>query len=657
VVDRIPAMTFLAPWAGWFLAGVPVIVVLYLLKLQRRPLTVSTLMFWQQLMRESRRRSLFQRLRHLLSLLLHLLIFLLLVAALARPTFEGFRPQASSTVLVIDGRARMQALEENGASRFDRARELAQNYARQASASQQLAVVMAGASEHVVIGFTGDEKPLRQALAGMQPSDAGGDFEHAIAFAQQLLESRSGGRRIVVITDRMPVENEAARASSGIAPAAAGVRQTKNDSPPASVQFVAAGTNRDNLAITRFATRKNLANTETCEILLEVQNFAAASKQGNVELFLDGALIDVKPFALQSGEAKTELFSALPRPGPQARGWFTARLDTKDALAIDDVAFAIIPRKAPARVLLVSQGNWFLEKLLASDQEIEFEMVAPDAFRLPMAAQFDAVVCDNVVPAGLDMAGIAGNFFFLRSSPVQRNGAGTITEQPLITDVDGQHPILRLVNLQNITIARANQLTLPPEENGWKWAAPLRSFDQPLLLAGARRAEGREQRMIVLGFDIAESDLPLRIAFPLMMSNALNWLAQRTPALHDSCKAGEPLALEPGETVEPQSGTDLPTSAAMAQGTDTLFLPLKNGFYARMNASGDDRWIAVNTFDPAESDLRQPPGRSVTFAREHFSGWRVFLHFGVWPPWQYLTLSALGLFALEWWLFHRRRTE
>jgi hypothetical protein len=423
------------------------------------------------------------------------------------------------------------------------------------------------------------------------------------------------------------------------------------------VQFVAAGTSRDNLAITRFATRENLANTETCEILLEVQNFAAASKQGNVELFLDGALIDVKPFALQSGEAKTELFSALPRPGPQARGWFTARLDTKDALAIDDVAFAIIPRKAPARVLLVSQGNWFLEKLLASDQEIEFEMVAPDAFRLPMTAQFDAVVCDNVVPAGLDMAGIAGNFFFLRSSPVQRNGDGTITEQPLITDVDGQHPILRLVNLQNITIARANQLTLPPEENGWKWAAPLRSFDQPLLLAGARRAEGREQRMIVLGFDIAESDLPLRVAFPLMMSNALNWLAQRIPALHDSCKAGEPLALEPGETVELQSGTGLPTSAAVAQRTDTLFLPLKNGFYARMNAPGDDRWIAVNTFDPAESDLRQPPGRSVTFAGEHFSGWRAFLHFGVWPPWQYLTLSALGLFALEWWLFHRRRTE
>jgi hypothetical protein len=28
-----------------------------------------------------------------------------------------------------------------------------------------------------------------------------------------------------------------------------------------------------------------------------------------------------------------------------------------------------------------------------------------------------------------------------------------------------------------------------------------------------------------------------------------------------------------------------------------------------------------------------------------------------WPIWRYLALAALLLFALEWWLFHRRRTE
>jgi hypothetical protein len=154
-------MTFLAPWAGWFLAGVPVIVLLYLLRLQRRSLTVSTLMFWQRLMQESRRRSLFQKLRNVLSLLLHHMIFMLLEASLAKPTFHGFNARTSSTVLVIDGRARMQAIEDDGVSRFEHARTLAKNYARQASASQQIAVLLAGATNRVVSGFSGDEKPLQ----------------------------------------------------------------------------------------------------------------------------------------------------------------------------------------------------------------------------------------------------------------------------------------------------------------------------------------------------------------------------------------------------------------------------------------------------------------------------------------------------------------
>src|SRR6187455_3739687 len=103
-------MSFLAPWATWFLAGVPVIVLLYLLKLKRRPIMVSTLLFWERVMQENRRRALFQKLRHLLSLLLHLLIFLLIVAALSKPMFRDNTHEAASTVLLIDTRARMQAI-------------------------------------------------------------------------------------------------------------------------------------------------------------------------------------------------------------------------------------------------------------------------------------------------------------------------------------------------------------------------------------------------------------------------------------------------------------------------------------------------------------------------------------------------------------------
>jgi hypothetical protein len=147
-------MTFLAPWAMWFLAGIPVIVLLYLLKLKRRPVAVSTLMFWQRALQESRHRALFQRLRNLFSLLLHLLIFLLIIGALARPVFDRLVRAGASTVLIIDTRARMQAVDESGASRIARARQLAASYARDAGGDRQFAVLSAGAAAEVKVPFS-----------------------------------------------------------------------------------------------------------------------------------------------------------------------------------------------------------------------------------------------------------------------------------------------------------------------------------------------------------------------------------------------------------------------------------------------------------------------------------------------------------------------
>src|SRR3954454_8786764 len=137
-------MTFLHPWALGFGAIAPVIVALYLLKVRRRPVAVSTLMFWQRVLQENQRRALFQKLRQWLSLLLHLLIFALLLLALARPTFDRALHEGSSTVLIIDTRARMQALEPGGETRLARAQRRALEYVRQAGPSRQFALLANG---------------------------------------------------------------------------------------------------------------------------------------------------------------------------------------------------------------------------------------------------------------------------------------------------------------------------------------------------------------------------------------------------------------------------------------------------------------------------------------------------------------------------------
>ena len=75
-------MNFLSPTSLLLFGLALPIVLLYILKLRRRE-PVSTLMFWEQLFREKQTTSLFQKLKHLLSLLLQLLFLALLALAVA----------------------------------------------------------------------------------------------------------------------------------------------------------------------------------------------------------------------------------------------------------------------------------------------------------------------------------------------------------------------------------------------------------------------------------------------------------------------------------------------------------------------------------------------------------------------------------------------
>jgi hypothetical protein len=123
-----------------------------------------------------------------------------------------------------------------------------------------------------------------------------------------------------------------------------------------------------------------------------------------------------------------------------------------------------------------------------------------------------------------------------------------------------------------------------------------------------------------------------------------------------SRRAGDALPLAVGESVklDPQSPWKkaVPASSSPAVARD-VFDPLTNGFY-EMETRNGTHWLAVNTFNEGESDLRgAAPAAGTNLSLPEISLARV----ADWPLWQYLAAAALLLFALEWWLFHRRRTE
>jgi len=617
-------MSFLNPLGFLLLGLVPVVVMLYLRRVQRREAAVPTLLFWQRALGEQRHRAFLGRLRQWLSLLLHLLILLLLVLALTRPEPAGLALTGRSTVLVIDTRARMQALDAGGESRFSRfdaALAVARRNAAGAREGGSLAILTGGDGMRVVSPFSTDPDRLRERLAALAPTDAGGDLGPALALAGELLAARPGDRRILVLTDDAPLPSPALPE---------GVR----------LERLAFGTPGDNTAITRFAARPEAASPQTAALLLEVANYGAQRSEGSIEITLGERLLDVRPFALAPGERRSELFPALPAPADSgdAPDRLHARIaaPSRDALPLDDHAEAILPATPPLRVLLVSEGNWFFEKLLAADPALRFELLTPDAFEPSMARAFDVVIYDRCGPETL--AAVEGNALFLKAGPL--SAAGEALEQPLITDADPHAPLFRLVDWGAVELLRALPLSLPAATEGWRFETPLRSFEHPLIVTG----EAEQRRMVIFAFDVAESDLPLRVAFPLLISNTLQWLAHREEgAAPASVETGSRRVLAPGETAYGPDG-------GVARGA---LVPLRQGVYRLDTPPEGTRLLAANLFNEGESNLRAAPAPEVKRA-----GTAPLMAVAATRPlWQWLVLAAFALLLLEWALYHRRETE
>src|SRR3982750_567333 len=85
------------------------IVLLYMLRLRRREVVVSSTFLWQQIVRDNEANTPWQRLRRNLLLFLQLIILALLVLALARPFITVPAVTTGQIELLLDASASMKA--------------------------------------------------------------------------------------------------------------------------------------------------------------------------------------------------------------------------------------------------------------------------------------------------------------------------------------------------------------------------------------------------------------------------------------------------------------------------------------------------------------------------------------------------------------------
>lgn len=635
-------MSLLTPLAllGVLLA-IPILL-LYMLRLRRREVLVSSTFLWQQILRDREANTPWQKLRRNLLLLLQLLILLLIVLALARPFMTVPAVSAGQTAVLIDTSLSMNAMDGQAAMSGD-----AQTRLNSAKA-QALAIVdtMSDADTMTVIGVgeapvvfappTNDRAALRAAINAVAPGYGQADWDAALTLAAGA--QTASALTVVVISDG----GGALNASNG----------TTLPAIPGTLRYIPVGTGGDNVAITALATRA--LGGEAPQLFAQVTNYGTTDAEVIFDLRVNDDLFSAERYTIPAGESQSILSRALPNDARTLKAGISAPADTPypDFLSQDDAAYAIVGETGARRVLLVSEGNLFLEQALRTIPGVQAYASTPLA-GIP-AGDFDLYVFENWLPATLPEGDLlfinppASNTLFTVGETLQRPETLDQDDPTANIRVLGDDPRTAFVEMSGVNLLAFRAVTA-------SWATALiEAAGGPLVLAG--ETDGRQ--VGIFTFDIRDSDLPLNIAFPILMASLLDWYAPPSlvPAATVSLNAPALIFPPPNAslvrvTLPDGSTRDLTTTGDELSLTETS----APGLYTVEALAGDALLqtgaFAVNLFDAAESAITpyssiQLGEQTITPQTETALGQREF-----WP-W----LAALGLLILliEWAVYHRR---
>jgi len=689
--------------AAWMaLAGVPAsIILLYFLKLRRRPVEVSSTLLWRKTLEDLQVNSLFQKLRRNLLLLLQLLMVALLMLALLGLTTSGTRSEGRRLILVLDHSASMTATDVAGEpilgskpTRLDEAKRQALRVVREKSANDLVMVIAFANRAQVVSSYTADEYELVKRIEALEPTQATTSLRDALEVAaglanpSKLIEPQEGEVATEVVPPEMFIFTDGGFPDvedfslGNLRPRV--VLIGPKPSPTAPFEGGSASTSpgvvaqpSDNVGLIALQTRRNEERPDEYQVFGTIRNHRDTETRVMATLYAilpdDGTPVieDAMEVVLGPRSDASVLFD---RRAPEKGALLEVRLDVEDAFALDNRGFAVVSPPRKCRVLVATKGNRLLLQALqteASQLLVETQVVTPDQLEQEAtrnalrAGQYDLAIFDNCAPAEPPEC---NTLYFGAMPPGEPFAKARTVANPILLDWDSTHPLLQYVrDLRIIAVLEALVLDeLPPA------ARSLIESDKGTLAFVTPRSGYLDA---VVGFAISKEDRPgntdwtLKIGFPLFLFNAVQTLGNADQALQGRLiQPGDTVTLLADALAESIQVTDpagtVTTLKRNSQGTFLFEGAQRLGLYKATWENGSSHF-AVNLFSPRESDLSTrgvpPEGTDQEFADEFKikvgasrleSAESIVAAQRLW--WKPFALAALGILIVEWYIYNRK---
>jgi hypothetical protein len=664
-------MTLLAPAAAALAAAIalPALVVLYLLKLRRRPVRVSTAMFWQRAERDVQANVPLRWIRPSALFVLHVLILAMLVLALGRPALRTGGVARERVVLLMDCSASMSARDmAGGMTRLAAAKARAGEIINELSRSGASASVVSFARETKVLSpMTTSRRVLLEAVASVEGTDQPGDLEAALSLVESIARAGAGeGDESSVAATVMVLSDGGFRTTDGLRARGLRVRLEHVGPTPAGEADAMERAAHANAGIVVMAARRDAEDPTTVRLFARVINARSEAASVPVTLSLDGRVVERRGVTIpaREGAGLGELPLSFEFLAPRG-GVAMLSLGREDVLAADnDAALVLSPPASPAILLAHRHSEPGDTKRAAREAALALTRDALDELRprtlrvvdeRQLVAIFGSgewraydlfVGLDVVPPANVGMAsltfGATPEWGGLRVEEAMEPGGGTLD----VMQWERQHPLLRSVALDALIVSRAKRLRVEEAGvEGGAWTILARGREGPLM---ALHEDGGLRRVAV-AFALEDSNWALQIGFPLFLANAVEYLTLRgESSIGKAYTTGEAVEIEAEGmggrgrvTLEGPVRVEVDATRAVG-GRLSVGALTRAGVYVARGLVGVVP-IAVNLSDGMESSLLERATLRVGSVEEMAAA-------GSSPReiWAWFVLVALGLLAMEW---------
>lgn len=694
----------------------PMIVLLYFLRLKRQPIAVPSTFLWKKSIEDLHVNRLMQWLRKNVLLLLQLLAVLLFIYAALGPRMHGSVTGGRYYILMIDNSASMSATDVKP-SRLEWAKAEALRTIDAATDADPGMLIVFNTTAEIRQSYTANREELKAAVRAIEPSQFTTRINEALALAASRANpNRSTENEATAPANPEPGKERTYFATEGFAAEiflfSDGRFPNVADFPleNLNIQFPelpATGVDgtSNNLAIVRFTAERDatdpqkilvhggLLNFRDKPAEIKVQLDVLVKNEENAGSFTKQITIPPKLLrALAINEANPKDRPADPKPGTIDVEFLVPEVPENadvvlqlslihdgDSLPIDDMARVVLGVARKAKVLVVTPGNKLLRNYFDTDSAkkmaeythiLPADLASPSDYLTPAReGKYDLVIFDRCAPASEDQMPTA-NTWFIGFPPPPYKPVGA-NDPKAVTVVNGatirgwlsRHPLMnKLRGLDEIRIADKADVfrfpDLPPR------TPKLLEGDAGLVLMAAIARQSFTD--LVLAFPIAtgnedgpdriwHSDWPMLPSFVLFLQNLIKTFGNVRDASTDE-------ALQPGQIVPLRPGSAKEVFVTKPGGKSAT--KYDRGSRSEVVYSNTDT-VGVYTAEWGSGQLRR---FAVNLFDAEESNLAPVSRFTVGDTtvsagasrkeprelWKYGVVLALAVVLLEWWVYNRR---